>query len=234
MTEVPERERDGSTETVSSGQTTDDSVENLIAPASSAPAPSPLLRSVSFEIRQKTHFLHWTQRSLPPSKIQRGIKKSKTSPNGESIPDYAVLSAMPRSKSTDFKRQCTTSSGIIRSLSFANGTRLRSTVQESTDYADGIFLTQLYRQASIRSVLPVLQKIKETKSRKWTVALFSVIAALLATLRGFTLGFSSNASLDLKGEVDELPSTHLFSTTLISIFAVSDHNSRVIDILLIR
>ena len=90
----------------------------------------------------------------------------------------------------------------------------------NTDIELGFF-GQLYRQASIRSILPVIYKIKETKSRKWTVAIFSFIASLLAILRGFTLSFSSNTTLDLQGEAEELPSHYLFSTTLISIFTVN-------------
>ena len=47
-----------------------------------------------------------------------------------------------------------------------------------------------------------LRIIGETR---WTVPAFSSVAALLAFLRGFTIAYSSSATLDLMGEAKELP-----------------------------
>ena len=129
----------------------------------------------------------------------------------------------PRSKSVNFKRSTAGPSTPPRSLSFASGSRVRRArrAKEDTDAELGFLeYHQLYRRGSIRSILPIVQQIKDTKSRKWTVAIFSLVAAILASVRGFTLAFSSNTTLDLTGAAQELPSSYFFSTTLISIFAV--------------
>ena len=189
-------------------------------------APSPLPRSNSANaLRIERKPPHWSRRSLPPAKRERRSKNAKSQSADETVvDDFAAEPPIPRSKSVNFKRPMAPAgpNRAPRSLSFASGSHVRRTRRAQED-AEPRFLDirQLYRRASIRSILPVVQQIKETKSRKWTVAIFSVIAAVLATLRGFTLGFSSNATLDLTGAARELPSSHLFSTTLISIFAVS-------------
>ena len=124
------------------------------------------------------------------------------------------------SKSVNFKRSTAGPSTPPRSLSFASGSRVRraSRAKEDTDAELGYLeFHQLYRRGSIRSILPIVQQIKDTKSRKWTIAIFSLVAA---SVRGFTLAFSSNTTLDLTGAAQELPSSYFFSTTLISIFAV--------------
>ena len=48
----------------------------------------------------------------------------------------------------------------------------------------------------------------------------SVIAASLGLLLGFTIGFPSNAILDLTGEATELPPEYLLPTSLLSVFVV--------------
>ena len=173
----------------------------------------------------------WSRRSLPPAKRDRRRDKGKGSNSDNSETNAAPETAaaefrVPRSKSVDFKRaRSSANSRQPRSLSFASGSsarRTRRAREDAEEYVGGLFdLQQFYRRASIRSVLPVVQNLKETKSRKWIVAVFSLVAATLASLRGFTLAFSSGATLDLRGAADELPTSYLFSTTLISIFAVS-------------
>ena len=184
-------------------------------------AKSALPRSNSvfvFEQERRPPPLHWSRRSLPPAKRENRRKKKSAS---KDAPPAAAEAAIPRSKSVNFKQPAARRVRPPRSLSFASGSSARR-ARRAREGTDGEFgLREFYRRASIRSVLPVVQHIKETKSRKWTVAIFSLVAAILASLRGFTLSFSSGATLDLTGAADELPSSFLFSTTLISIFAVS-------------
>ena len=172
--------------------------------------------AIAFKSQSKQH-LHWFRRSLPPAKRERRGEKAK--PKEECT---AGLST-PRSKSVNFKRSMAGPSTPPRSLSFASGSRVRRArrAKEDTDAELGFLeFHQLYRRGSIRSILPIVQQIKDTKSRKWTVAIFSLVAAILASVRGFTLAFSSNTTLDLTGAAQELPSSYFFSTTLISIFSV--------------
>ena len=61
----------------------------------------------------------------------------------------------------------------------------------------------------------------QTKERQWSVAVSSLVAALLALLIGFTMGFPSSAVLDLMGAAPELPPSYLLPPYLLSLFAVS-------------
>ena len=175
--------------------------------------------AIAFKSQSKQH-LHWFRRSLPPAKRERRGEKAKSS--GTPKEECTAGLSTPRSKSVNFKRSMAGPSTPPRSLSFASGSRVRraSRAKEDTDAELGFLEFQLYRRGSIRSILPIVQQIKDTKSRKWTVAIFSLVAAILASVRGFTLAFSSNTTLDLTGAAQELPSSYFFSTTLISIFAV--------------
>ena len=66
-----------------------------------------------------------------------------------------------------------------------------------------------------------LDRLAKTRERQWSVALSSFIVAITALLMGMTIGFPSTTSLDLTGEDEELPRDYLFSTLLLSLFAVS-------------
>ena len=173
--------------------------------------------AIAFKSQRKQH-LHWLRRSLPPAKRERRGEKAKSS--GTPKEECTAGLSIPRSKSVNFKRSTAGPSTPPRSLSFASGSRVRRAhrAKEDTDAELGFLeFHQLYRIGSIRSILPIVQQIK---SRKWTIAIFSLVAAILASVRGFTLAFSSNTTLDLTGAAQELPSSYFFSTTLISIFAV--------------
>ena len=192
-----------------------ESTAELLAPFPAAP---PLQRSNSVFDTERKQPRHWLRRSLPPAKRERHRENAKSS--GTPKEEYSVEPKISRSKSANFKRS-TADPSVPRSLSFASGSRVRKARRAQEEDTDGeLGFLSLYRRASIRSILPVVQQIKDTESRKWTVAIFSLVAAILASLRGFTLAFSSNATLDLTGAVEQLPSNYLFSTALISIFAV--------------
>ena len=60
----------------------------------------------------------------------------------------------------------------------------------------------------------------KTGERRWSVALSSLVVSILALLIGLSIAFPSNAVLDLKGDATELPQNFLFSTLMLSIFAV--------------
>ena len=176
--------------------------------------------AIAFKSQRKQH-LHWLQRSLPPAKRERRGEKAKSS--GTPKEECTAGLSTPRSKSMNFKRSTAGPSTPPRSLSFASGSRVRRArrAKEDTDAELGFLeFHQLYRRGSIRSILPIMQQIKYTKSQKWTITIFSLVVAILASVRGFTLAFSSNTTLDLTGDAQELPSSYFFSMTLISIFAV--------------
>ena len=169
--------------------------------------------------------LQW---SLPPSKRERrnstlqasdAQSKDATCNDGTDLEPLTIT----RSKSVNFKPDARGMNWIRRSLPLTTRGRVngvhRGQSEITQNPAEPGFVA-LFRRASIRSVLPVVVKLKETKARKWSVAISSLIAALLAAVRGFTLAFNSNATLDLTGEARELPMNYLFSTSLISIFAV--------------
>ena len=59
------------------------------------------------------------------------------------------------------------------------------------------------------------------RERRWSVSVSSVIAAIPALLLGITLGYPSNAILDLTGEATELPREYLLSSLMRSVFVVS-------------
>ena len=195
-----------------------ESIAELLAPSLAAP---PLQRSNSVFDTARKQPRHWLRRSLPPAKRERRRENAKSP--GTPKEEYSAEPKISRSKSANFKRSTAdpSSNRVPRSVSFASGSRVRKARRAQEEDTDGeLGFLSLYRRVSIRSILPVVQQIKDTESRKWTVAIFSLVAAILASLRGFTLAFSSNATLDLTGAVEQLPSNYLFSTTLISIFAV--------------
>ena len=77
------------------------------------------------------------------------------------------------------------------------------------------------RKSSVATL--VLERFIVTRERRWSVAVSSFIASLLALLIGFTIGFPSSALLDLRGEVTELPQEYRFQKTRVqSSFAVSE------------
>ena len=203
----------------------DSAADHLAPPSCSAGPRIPRSSSVNVFARERGQ-PRWLRRSLPPAKRERRRENAESSRKDAAPKEELIVEPpRPRSKSMNFKRSAVpmTSNRAPRSLSFASGSRVRNVrrAQEDTDDDLGFLsFRQLYRRASIRSILPVVQQIKETKSRKWTVAIFSLVAAILASLRGITLAFSSNTTLDLTGAAEQLPSSYLFSTTLISIFAV--------------
>jgi hypothetical protein len=62
-----------------------------------------------------------------------------------------------------------------------------------------------------------------TRERKWSVSIVSLVGAIPALLLGITLGYPSNALLDLTGEATELQPEYFFSNDLIiSLFVVSN------------
>ena len=83
--------------------------------------------------------------------------------------------------------------------------------------------SQQYQYQRRRSTVAelVVERFVLTRERRWSVGISSFIAAILALLMGFTIGFPSNAILDLAGEATELPSEYLLPTSLLSVFAVS-------------
>ena len=200
-----------------------DSVRCVLDPQELDASPTTTIarsKSTNFTRRKR---IDWLRRSLPPlRRKQRSIKPSdavsKENKHAREVP-------IPRSKSTNFKRARENGFYLAarRSLHLSRGGRVGRppSLTSSSDVSDTGFVRRIFSRASIRSVLPVVQKIQETRSRKWTVAIFSLVAALLASMRGFTLAFSSNATLELMGEANELPQTYLFSTFLISVFAVN-------------
>ena len=79
-----------------------------------------------------------------------------------------------------------------------------------------------YRGRSHSEVAPtVLERFLVTRERKWSVTVASLVAAIPAFLLGLTLGYPSNALLDLTGEATELPPEFFFSTAALSLFTVS-------------
>ena len=82
--------------------------------------------------------------------------------------------------------------------------------------------SQQYQYQRRRSTLAelVVERFVLTRERRWSVGISSFIAAILALLIGFTIGFPSNAILDLTGEATELPPEYLLPTSLLSVFAV--------------
>ena len=66
----------------------------------------------------------------------------------------------------------------------------------------------------------LVELFAKTEERRWSVALSSLVVSILALLVGLSIAFPSNAVLDLKGDATELPQDFLFSTLMLSIFAV--------------
>ena len=66
----------------------------------------------------------------------------------------------------------------------------------------------------------VVEIFAKTGERCWSVALSSLVVSILALLVGFSIAFPSNAVLDLQGDAIGLPQDYLFSTLLLSLFAV--------------
>ena len=62
-----------------------------------------------------------------------------------------------------------------------------------------------------------------TGERKWSVSIASLVGAIPALLLGITLGYPSNALLDLTGEATELQPEYFFSDLMISLFVVSTY-----------
>ena len=90
--------------------------------------------------------------------------------------------------------------------------RPRSSSQTSQQYYQR-------RRSSVAEV--VLERFARTRERRWSVGISSLVVSLTALLMGITIGYPSNALLDLTGEATELPSDYLLSTLLLSLFAVS-------------
>ena len=79
------------------------------------------------------------------------------------------------------------------------------------------------RSRSKSEVAPsVIQRFALTRERKWSVTIASLVAAIPGFLLGLTLGYPSNAILDLTGEATELPEEFFFNDRTISLFAVSE------------
>ena len=79
-----------------------------------------------------------------------------------------------------------------------------------------------YRGRSRSEVAPtVIERFAITRERKWSITLTAVVAAMPAFLLGLTLGYPSNAILDLTGEASELPPEFFFSEQILSVFTVS-------------
>ena len=79
-----------------------------------------------------------------------------------------------------------------------------------------------YRGRSRSEVAPtVIERFLVTRERKWSVTLASLVAAIPAFVLGLTLGYPSNALLDLTGDATELPPEFFFSTSSLSLFTVS-------------
>ena len=66
----------------------------------------------------------------------------------------------------------------------------------------------------------VVEIFAKTGERRWSVALSSLVVSILALLVGLSIAFPSNAVLDLQGDATDLPQDYLFSTLLLSFFAV--------------
>ena len=90
--------------------------------------------------------------------------------------------------------------------------RPRSSSQTSQQYYQR-------RRSSVAEV--VLERFARTRERRWSVGISSLVVSLTALLMGITIGYPSNALLDLTGEATELPSDYLLSTLMLSLFAVS-------------
>ena len=83
--------------------------------------------------------------------------------------------------------------------------------------------SQQYQYQRRRSTVAELavERFVLTREKRWSVGISSFVASILALLIGFTIGFPSNAILDLTGEATELPPEYLLPTSLLSVFAVS-------------
>jgi hypothetical protein len=77
--------------------------------------------------------------------------------------------------------------------------------QQATDQT-----TEEPGQARTRSMLAKLKAFIKNPERKWSAGISSLVAALPALLLGLTLGYPSNAILDLTGEATELPEEFFF------------------------
>ena len=86
---------------------------------------------------------------------------------------------------------------------------------------------QKYRRRRSTIAQLAMERIVRTRERRWTVGISSFTASLLPLLMGVTIGFPSSAILDLLGDAEELPQDYLFSTLLLSLFAVRLDRSNV-------
>ena len=69
----------------------------------------------------------------------------------------------------------------------------------------------------------LIQKYLVSEERRWSVFVSAVVVAILALLVGVTIGFPSNAILDLTGDATELPQDYLLSNDglMLSLFVVN-------------
>ena len=95
-----------------------------------------------------------------------------------------------------------------------------TTDAERPQWSFSVIDQQNYRRRRSTIAQLVLERIVRTRERRWSVGISSFTASLLPLLMGVTIGFPSSAILDLLGDARELPQDYLFSTLLLSLFAV--------------
>ena len=139
---------------------------------------------------------------------ERGMEQDAGS--GESFPEKKV----PAQRRVSFKPD-----DPVLELREVPPRPLSGNVTEKDETTDG---PDKYRGRSHSEIAPtVIERFLVTRERKWSVTLASLVAAIPAFLLGLTLGYPSNALLDLTGEATELPPEFLFSTLRLSLFTVS-------------
>ena len=96
-------------------------------------------------------------------------------------------------------------------------------------------LMQEQRSAEQHTPCPFLQQFvtKRVRDIKWTVPVFSFVAALLTLLKGFTVAYSSSAVPDLMGEAEALPVSYHLSSTLAYLFTVNSSTLIMIAVVII-
>jgi hypothetical protein len=154
--------------------------------------------------------VHRCQSQCACARIRGGDPMEEEVGTGESSPEKKV----PAQRRVSFKPADPVALRGVAPRSDADDDRTED--RETTDGPDK------YRGRSRSEVAPtVIERFLVTRERKWSVTVASLVAAIPAFLLGLTLGYPSNALLDLTGEATELPPEFLFSTAALSLFTVS-------------
>ena len=113
---------------------------------------------------------------------------------------------------------------INRRVSKSSTAKDVHTLPESPSQPSDRTSTQEHSQSDVATTAAGRFKLIMTGERKWSVSIASLVGAIPALLLGITLGYPSNALLDLTGEATELQPEYFFSDLMISLFVVSSYN----------